>query len=121
MAVNGNTKVIRLTAERLQRLERRMAAVEVAPRGTSTRLDRTNARPEESNDRLDQAVDVLTRLVRVVAAQNGRINRTFAQLNGRLERLSRAILSGRTADAQRLQRLERRITGLERALDRNGS
>ena len=62
---NGNGTVVRLTDERLRRLERRMGAVEEAVRGVSTRLDETNAR-------LDPAVDVLTRLVQVVAAQNDR-------------------------------------------------
>ena len=64
----GNDKIVRLTDERLRRLDRRLAAVEEAQRGTTARLDETNAR-------LDQAVDVLTRLVRVVAAQNDRVNR----------------------------------------------
>ncbi len=55
---SGNGKIIRLTAERLLRLDRRMAAVEEAQRGTNARLDQTNVR-------LDQAIDVLTRLVDV--------------------------------------------------------
>src|SRR5262245_28369119 len=63
-------KVVRLTAERLQRLERRMGAVETAIKGTNARLDDTNARLDQTNARLDQAVDVLTGLVRVVKAQN---------------------------------------------------
>ena len=52
---SGNGKIIRLTAERLQRLERRMAAVEEAQRGTNARLDETNARLDQTNVRLDQA------------------------------------------------------------------
>ena len=59
--VRANDKIVRLTDERLRRLDRRLAAVEEALRGT--------------NACLDQAVDVLTRLVRVVAAQNDRVNR----------------------------------------------
>ena len=77
---NGNGTVVRLTDERLRRLERRMGAMEEAVRGVSTRLDETNAR-------LDQAVDVLTRLVQVVAAQNDRMNRNFERLNGRMSLL----------------------------------
>jgi hypothetical protein len=111
----GNGKIIRLTAERLRRLEQRMAAVEEAQHGTNARLDETNAR-------LDQAVDVLTRLVRVVAAQNDRMNRNFALLNGRLDRMTRAILKGRTGDQRRMMHLERRVDVLERRVMRsNGS
>ena len=99
-----------------------MAAVEEAVRETNARLDQTNAR-------LEQAIDVLTRLVRVVAAQNDRINRNFAQLttridgtNARLDRMTRAILKGRTADQRRMTNLERRMDALERRVTRsNGS
>ena len=111
----GNGKIVRLTDERLRRLDRRMAAVEEAQRGTNARLDETNAR-------LDQAVDVLTRLVRVVAAQNDRVNQNFAQLTARVDRLTRAILKGRTADHGRMSPLERRLGTLQRrTLRPNGS
>jgi hypothetical protein len=99
---NANGKVVRLTDERLRRLDRRMEAVEVAIKGT--------------NARLDQAIDVLTRLVRVVAAQNERVNRNFAQLGTRIDRLARSILAGQTADTRRLTALERRLETLERRL-----
>ena len=105
-------RVIRLTDERLRRLERRMGAVEEAQRGT-------NALLAETTERLDQAIDVLTRLVRVVAAQNGRVTRSFAQLNTRLDRATRAILKGRTADQGRMLQLERRVHVLERRLQRS--
>jgi hypothetical protein len=112
----GNGKVVRLTAERLRRLERRMEAVEHAQRGTNARLDQTNAR-------LDQAIDVLTRLVRVVAVQNNRINRNFQYLTHRvdafgtrLDRFARSVVAGRTADHRRLAALERRMGTLERRL-----
>ena len=98
----GNGNIVRLTDERLRRLERPMAAVEEAQRGTNARLDETNAR-------LEQAVDVLTRLVRVVAAQNDRVNQNFARLNARFDRLTRAILTGRTCDHRRMSKLERRV------------
>jgi len=72
--------------------------------------------------RLDQAVDVLTRLVRVVAAQNDRVNRNFDRLSARFDRLTRAILKGRTADHRRMSPLERRADALERRVLRpNGS
>ena len=113
---NGNGRVIPLTAERLRRLERRVEAVEQAQRGTNARLDQTNAR-------LDQAIDVLTRLVRVVAAQNERMNRNFQHLTNRidalgarLDRFARSVMAGRTADHRRLAVLERRLDTLERRL-----
>ncbi len=112
----GDGRVVRLTAERLRRLERRMEKVESAIKGTNTRLDGTNARLETTNVRLDQAVDVLTRLVRVVAAQNDRMNRNFEQLGSRLDRLTRTLLTGRTVDIRRLTALERRLATLERRL-----
>jgi hypothetical protein len=86
-----------------------MEAVEVAIKGTNARLDETNAR-------LDQAVDVLTRLVRVVAAQNDRMNRNFGQLGLRFDRLTRSILTGRTTDTRRLAALERELESMERRL-----
>ena len=87
-----------------------MAGVEEAQRRTNALLDET--------ERLDQAVDVLTRLVRIVAVQNGRVKRSFAQLNARLDRTTRAILKGRTADQRRMLQLERRVNALERRLQR---
>jgi ABC-type transporter Mla subunit MlaD len=96
-------------ADERRGLERRIGAVEHAQRGTNARLDETNAR-------LDQAIDVLTRLVRVVAAQNDRVSRSFARLNGRLDRLSKAIMAGRTTDLRRLAVLERRLGAAERRL-----
>lgn len=106
---SGNGKVVRLTDGRLHRLERRMQAVETGVRGTNTRLDETNLR-------LDQAIDVLTRLVRVVKVQNERMNRNFGQLGSRIDRLARSILAGRTTDTRRLAALERRLDTLERRL-----
>jgi hypothetical protein len=99
---SGDGKVVRLTDERLRRLGRRMEAVEAGIKGT--------------NARLDQAIDVLTRLVRVVAVQNDRVNRNFGQLGIRIDRLARTILAGRTADTRRLTALERRLETLEREL-----
>ena len=101
-------KVVHLADER-RRLERRMQAVEAGVNGTNARLDETNLR-------LDQAIDVLTRLVRVVKVQNDRMNRNFGQLGSRLDRLTRSLLAGRTADTRRLAALERRLESLERRL-----
>jgi len=95
-------KIVGLTEARLRRFEKRVAALEEGQRGT--------------NVRLDQAVDVLTRLVRVVSAQNERMNRNFAQLGARLERLTRAIVKGRTEDSRRVSRAERRLDSAERRL-----
>ena len=93
MAAERNGAIVGLTEARLRRFEKRGAALEEGQRGT--------------NARLDEAVDVLTRLVRVVSAQNERINRNFAQLGARLERLTRAIVKGRTEDSRRASRTER--------------
>jgi len=105
----SDVRVVRLTDERLRRLERRMAAVEAEQRSRRAQLD-------ETSERLDQAIDVLTRLVRVVAVQNRRLTRSFAQVNARLDRTTRAIVKGRTADQRRMLQLERRLTALERRL-----
>jgi len=107
----SDVRVVRLTDERLRRLERRMAGVEAEQRSRRAQLD-------ETSERLDQAIDVLTRLVRVVAVQNRRLTRSFAQVNARLDRTTRAILKGRTADQRRMLQLERRLTALERRLPR---
>ena len=93
-----NGRIVGITDAKLRRVERRIAAIEQEQRGT--------------NERLDQAVDVLTRLVRVVSAQNDRMNRVFA----RFERLTRAILKGRTDDSRRVSRVERRLDIAERRL-----
>lgn len=106
-------RVVRLTDERLRRLERRVTAIEATQRERSALLDGTSAR-------LEQAVDVLTRLVRVVAIQNGRMTRSFAQLTARVDRTTRATVKGRTADQRRLAQLERRVNALERRLQRLG-
>jgi hypothetical protein len=87
-------KVERLSLARLARLERRIAAIE---------------------GRLDQTDDVLTRLVRIVAI----LHRRFAdptRPHARLDRLSRALTTGRTADIRRLRALERRLARIERRL-----
>lgn len=90
--------VVRLTDERLRRIERRLTALDA-------RLDATNAR-------LDEAVDVLIRLVRVVAAEHARIKTS----GGRMDRLARDVGTGRTSDVKRLAQLEKRLASLERKL-----
>ncbi len=111
-----NRTVVHLTSRRLQRLERRMAVAEQTLQGAAARFDATTAR-------LDQAVDVLVRLVRVVAAQNGRFNQTSArrsksldQVTARADRLTKAIVTARSADVRRFGQLERRLDALERRL-----
>jgi len=86
------SKVVGLGAERLRRLERRVDAVEA---------------------RLDQATDVLTRLVRIVAILHRRHGGAPEE---RVERLTRAVTRGRTADLRRLVGLEHRLAQLERRL-----
>jgi hypothetical protein len=87
-------KVERLSLARLDRLERRLAAIE---------------------SRLDQTDDVLTRLVRIVAIVHRRLaDPTRPQ--ARVDRLSRALTTGRTADIRRLRTLERRLALIERRL-----
>lgn len=87
-------KVEGLSLARLARMERRLAAVE---------------------SRLDQTDDVLTRLVRIVAILHRRLADP-TRLHARLDRLSRALTTGRTADIRRLGALERRLARLERRL-----
>ena len=85
-------KVVALASGRVRRLERRLDAVEA---------------------RLDQATDVLTRLVRIVAVLH---RRHGGGPEERVERLTRAVTRGRTDDLKRLVGLERRLAQLERRL-----
>lgn len=59
---------------------------------------------------------MLTRLVRVVAAQNQRVQRSFGRLDSRSADLTRSVVIGRTADTRRLAAAERRLEALERRL-----
>lgn len=99
--VTGGT-VTRLTEARVRRLERRVTAVEVAVKDTHVRLE--------------QAIDLLTRLVRVVAVLNDRMKRNLGKLDTRQDRVTQSILAGRTADTKRLTALARRLDTLERLL-----
>jgi hypothetical protein len=92
-------KIVTLAQERLRRLERR--------------LDANERRLRDLNAQLDQATEVLTRLVRVVAVQSRQSRRTLDRLDDRLRRLAREITSGRTADVRRLAAQERRLSALE--------
>ena len=94
--------VVPLGAAQLRRLERRLADLEHAVEATGARLE--------------QAIDVLTRLVRVVAAHNQRVQRSFGRLDSRSTDLTRSLLVGRTADTRRLAAAERRLEALERRL-----
>ncbi len=92
--------VVPFGAAQLRRFERRLADLETAVEATGARLE--------------QAIDVLTRLVRVVAAQNQRVQRRFGRLDSRSTVLTRSVLIGRTADTRRLAAAERRLEALER-------
>ena len=93
-------KVVRLGHGRIARLERR--------------LDGAERRVREMNAQLDQATEVLTRLVRVVAVQSRDGRKTLDRIEERVKRLGRAIAKGRTADVRRVTALERRLIALER-------
>jgi BMFP domain-containing protein YqiC len=80
---------------KLRRLERRLDALEA---------------------RVDQAVDVLTRLTRIVAILHHRFSGALNTPQRRVERLTRAVTQGRTADLRRMTQLERRLATLERRL-----
>ena len=88
-------RVVALTEARLRRVERRVDAIEA---------------------RLEQATDVLTRLVRIVAVLNRRYGRSAEGGVERVERFTRAVTRGRTADLRRLVTLEKRLARLERLL-----
>jgi len=99
MAADGT---VTLTEARARRLERRVSAVESAVKDTHLRLE--------------QAIDLLTRLVRVVAVLNDRMKRNLGKLDTRQDRVTQSILAGRTADTKRLTALARRLDTLERLL-----
>jgi hypothetical protein len=94
--------VVPLGAAHVRRLERRITALENA---LATRTAR-----------LEQAIDVLTRLVRVVAVQHQRVKHGIGQLDSRSTNLTRSVLIGRTADTRRLTAAERRLEARERRL-----
>jgi hypothetical protein len=85
----------------------------VVRRLDDARLRRLERRLDDVEARLEQATDVLTRLVRIVAVLHRRGTGAPAQ---RVERLTRAMTRGRTADLRRLVLLERRLAMLERRL-----
>jgi hypothetical protein len=91
------------------------------PRATVVRLReaklrRLEQRIESLESRVEMAIDVLTRLTRVVAAVHHRYSGAMNTPQRRVERLTRAVTQGRTADLRRLTLLERRLTQLERRL-----
>ena len=88
-------KVTRLVHARVRRLERRADAIE--------------RRLRDFDDHTEQLEDLLTRLVRIVALQRRRVARDLARIDERLDRMMRALTTGRTSDLRRLAELERRI------------
>ena len=87
--------VVRLRDAKLRRVERRIEALE---------------------SRVDMAIDVLTRLTRIVAILHHRYSGAMNTPQRRVERLTRAVTQGRTADLRRMTLLERRLVQLERRL-----
>ena len=87
--------VVRMREAKLRRLEQRIDALDA---------------------RVEMAIDVLTRLTRVVAALHHRYSGAMNTPQRRVERLTRAVTQGRTADLRRLTLLERRLAMLERRL-----
>jgi hypothetical protein len=79
-------------------------------------LRRLERRLDAAEARVDQAVDVLTRLTRIVAVMHHRYSGAMNTPQRRVERLTRAVTQGRTADLRRLTLLERRLAMLERRL-----
>ena len=94
--------VTALAPERVRRLERRLALAEQCLRDVGAQLD--------------QATEVLTRLVRVVAVQSRQSRRSLDRLDDRMKRVGREVAKGRTGDLRRLAALERRLAALERRL-----
>ena len=91
------------------------------PRATVVRLRdaklrRLEQRTEALEARVDQAIDVLTRLTRIVAILHHRYRGEMNTPQRRVERLTRAVTQGRTADLRRMTLLERRLVQLERRL-----
>jgi hypothetical protein len=87
--------VVRLREAKLRRIEQRIDALE---------------------SRIEMAIDVLTRLTRVVAVLHHRWSGAMNTPQRRVERLTRAVTQGRTADLRRMTLLERRLAMLERRL-----
>jgi hypothetical protein len=91
------------------------------PRATVVRLReakirRVEQRIEALESRVDMAIDVLTRLTRVVAVLHHRYSGAMNTPQRRVERLTRAVTQGRTADLRRVTQLARRLAMLERRL-----
>ena len=81
------------------RLERRIAALE--------------QRLEATAERLEVAVDVAIRVTRLVAVLNSNMRTTHRRHRRRMDRLAETVVTGRTADAERLAQLVKRLGGLD--------
>jgi hypothetical protein len=97
--VPSEDRVASLLQERLLRLERRVAALE-------SRLEATAVR-------LEVAVDVAIRVTRLVAVLNANMRTTHRRHRRRMDRLAESVVTGRTADAERLADLVRRLSALD--------
>jgi hypothetical protein len=96
---NDDDRLTFLVQERLGRLERRLRALE-------ERLDETAAR-------LEVAVDVTIRVTRLVAVLNTNLRTNHRRHRKRMDRLAATVIAGRTADAERIAQLARRLASLE--------
>ena len=77
------------------------------------RLERTQ---RETNDRLGKVEDAVGRVVEVLEAHSRHFERMEEALFGisdRMDRLTSAIVRGRTSDLARLEAVERRVRGIE--------
>jgi hypothetical protein len=96
---DDDARIAYLLQERLLLLERRMRALE--------------ARIDAMTTRLEQAVDVAIRVTRLVAVLNANMRTTHRSHRRRMDRLAATVVTGRTADAERLAQLARRVAALE--------
>jgi hypothetical protein len=96
---NEDDRVAYLLQRRLLELEGRLATLE--------------RRLEATAERLEVAVDVAIRVTRLVAVLNANIRATHRRHRRRMDRLAATVVTGRTADAERLAQLARRLNALE--------
>jgi hypothetical protein len=82
------------------------------------RFDRLERGQRETNDRLGKVEDAVGRVVEVLEAHSRHFERMEDALIGisdRMDRLTSAIVRGRTADLARLDAVERRFRSIETA------
>jgi hypothetical protein len=97
--VPNDDRVASLLQARMLRLERRIAAHDTRLEATATRLE--------------VAVDVAIRVTRLVAVLNANMRTTHRRHRRRMDRLAESVVTGRTADAERLAELVRKLEALD--------